>query len=159
MSFDEIFDLTAGVYFNFYNIYIRRIQGRNTENLVMVLLPKEHHFFFFRPLRSNCLPFCPPDRGGGGSWATCPPTNKAFLSEIGTNFFRSEFWTKRLDPHGWSYLPTHSTGKRAFSCMFLFAEDYRMMTSCGEGGAPFFRRFGRELVLKPAISLKKSWED
>ena len=22
MSFDEIFDLTAGVYFNFYNIYI-----------------------------------------------------------------------------------------------------------------------------------------
>ena len=24
MSFDEIFDLTAGVYFNFYNIYIAR---------------------------------------------------------------------------------------------------------------------------------------
>ena len=24
MSFDEIFDLTAGVYFNFYNIYISK---------------------------------------------------------------------------------------------------------------------------------------
>ena len=25
MSFDEIFDLTAGVYFNFYNIYAVRL--------------------------------------------------------------------------------------------------------------------------------------
>ena len=31
MSFDEIFDLTAGVYFNFYNIYI----SQNTTNKVM----------------------------------------------------------------------------------------------------------------------------
>ena len=31
MSFDEIFDLTAGVYFNFYNIYIQRIQHISSE--------------------------------------------------------------------------------------------------------------------------------
>ena len=30
------------------------------------------------------------------------------------------------------------------------------MTSGGHG-APHFRRYGRELVSKPAISLKKSW--
>ena len=34
MSFDKIFDLTAGVYFNFYNIHSRRAAGWN----VMVLL-------------------------------------------------------------------------------------------------------------------------
>ena len=28
MSFDEIFDLTAGVYFNFYNIYGAQTQPR-----------------------------------------------------------------------------------------------------------------------------------
>ena len=27
MSFDKILDLTAGVYFNFYNIYIRSREG------------------------------------------------------------------------------------------------------------------------------------
>ena len=27
----------------------------------------------------------------------------------------------------------------------------------GQGGAPYFRRYGRELVSKPAISLNKSW--
>ena len=40
--------------------------------------------------------------------------------------------------------------------IILFAEDYRTMTS-GWQGAPYFRRYGLELVSKPAISLKKSW--
>ena len=42
------------------------------------------------------------------------------------------------------------------SDIFLFAKDGRTMKSGGQG-APFFRRYGRELVSKPAISLKKSW--
>ena len=32
MSFDEIFDLTAGVYFNFYNIYILLIAKKGLSN-------------------------------------------------------------------------------------------------------------------------------
>ena len=39
---------------------------------------------------------------------------------------------------------------------FLFAKDGRTMTS-GRQGAPFFSRYGRERVSKPAISLKKCW--
>ena len=31
------------------------------------------------------------------------------------------------------------------------------MTSGGGGRAPYFRRYGRELVSKPAISLKECW--
>ena len=38
--------------------------------------------------------------------------------------------------------------------IFLFSKDYRTMTS-GWQGAPYFRRHGRELVSKPASSLKK----
>ena len=34
--------------------------------------------------------------------------------------------------------------------------DCQAMTSRWQG-APYFRRYGRELVSKPAISLKKSW--
>ena len=41
---------------------------------------------------------------------------------------------------------------------FLFVKDYRTMTS-GWQGAPYFRIYGRGLVSKPAISLKKSWGD
>ena len=40
--------------------------------------------------------------------------------------------------------------------IFSFAKGYRTMTS-GWQGAPYFRRCGRELVSKPAISFKKSW--
>ena len=35
-------------------------------------------------------------------------------------------------------------------------KDYRRMTS-GWRRAPYFRSYGRGLVSKPAISLKKSW--
>ena len=42
------------------------------------------------------------------------------------------------------------------SCIFLFPKDYQTMTS-GWQGAPYFSRYGQELVSKPAISLKKSW--
>ena len=48
--------------------------------------------------------------------------------------------------------------KHIFSLIFLFAKDHRTMTS-GWHGAPYVRRYGRELVSKPTISLKKkkSW--
>ena len=46
--------------------------------------------------------------------------------------------------------------KKTSPCMFLFAKDDRTMTS-GWKGTPEFRRYGRELVSKPAISLKKDW--
>ena len=42
-----------------------------------------------------------------------------------------------------------------FSCL---ANGYRTMTS-GWRGAPNFRRYGRELVSKSAISLKRDWGD
>ena len=44
--------------------------------------------------------------------------------------------------------------KKASSNMFMFAKVYRPMTS-GRQGAPYFRRYGRELVSKPAISSKR----
>ena len=46
--------------------------------------------------------------------------------------------------------------KRVSANNILFGGDYRTMTS-GWQGAPYFRRYGLELVSKPAISLKKSW--
>ena len=46
--------------------------------------------------------------------------------------------------------------KNIFSNIFLRAKVYRMMAS-GRQGAPYFRRYGLELVSKPAILLKKSW--
>ena len=46
--------------------------------------------------------------------------------------------------------------KTISACIFLFAKGYRTPTS-GWHGPPCFRRYGRELVSKPAISLKKSW--
>ena len=46
--------------------------------------------------------------------------------------------------------------KKASSNIFMFAEVYGTMSS-GRQGAPYFRRYGRELVSKPDISLKKSW--
>ena len=42
------------------------------------------------------------------------------------------------------------------SCSVLSAKRHRTMTS-GWQGAPYFRRYVRELVSKPAISLKKNW--
>ena len=42
------------------------------------------------------------------------------------------------------------------SHIFLFVKDYRPMMS-GWQGAPYSRRYGRRLVSKQAISLKKSW--
>ena len=46
--------------------------------------------------------------------------------------------------------------KNVSSYTVLFARDYRTM-ALGRQGAPYFRRYGRELVSKPAISLKKGW--
>ena len=48
--------------------------------------------------------------------------------------------------------------KRTSSHVFLSAKDYRlmMMTSAWQG-APYFRRYGRGLVSKPTVLLKKSW--
>ena len=40
--------------------------------------------------------------------------------------------------------------------LHLHAKEYRTMTS-GWQGAPYFKRYGWELVSKPAISLQKSW--
>ena len=42
------------------------------------------------------------------------------------------------------------------SHVFLFAKDYRTVSS-GWQGAPYFRRYGRELDSKQEISLKKHW--
>ena len=42
------------------------------------------------------------------------------------------------------------------SHIFLFANDHRPMTS-GWQRAPHFRRYGRGLVSKPAISFKRGW--
>ena len=38
----------------------------------------------------------------------------------------------------------------------LFAKDYQTMAS-GWEGTPYCRRCGRELISKPAVSLKKGW--
>ena len=46
------------------------------------------------------------------------------------------------------------TSRSSYS--FLLAMDYRTIT-LGWQGAPHFRRYGWELVSKPAISLEKSW--
>ena len=40
MSFDEIFDLTAGVHFNFYNIYVYILQVPTTQLGKMSIDPK-----------------------------------------------------------------------------------------------------------------------
>ena len=42
--------------------------------------------------------------------------------------------------------------KKASSNIFMFAKVYRTMT-LGRQGASYFRRYGRELVSKPAISV------
>ena len=47
--------------------------------------------------------------------------------------------------------------EKSSSNIFMLAKAYRTMRS-GWQGAPYFRRNGRELVSKPAISLKKGWE-
>ena len=46
--------------------------------------------------------------------------------------------------------------KRHVNLSFLFPNVDRNMTS-GWQGPTHFRRYGREMVSKPAISLKKSW--
>ena len=46
--------------------------------------------------------------------------------------------------------------KNISSHMFLFANYCRPITS-GWQRAPYFRRYGRGLVSKPAISVNKSW--
>ena len=46
--------------------------------------------------------------------------------------------------------------KRLRKCFYLQRTIYRTMTS-GRKGAPYFRRYGWELVSKPTISSKKSW--
>ena len=51
----------------------------------------------------------------------------------------------------------HEEGCTVNLTCFYFFLDYRAMTS-GWQGEPYFRIFGRELVSKPAISSKKSWE-
>ena len=40
MSFDEIFDLTAGVYFNFYNIYTLRARSKYHTQLAKMSFDK-----------------------------------------------------------------------------------------------------------------------
>ena len=44
--------------------------------------------------------------------------------------------------------------KKASSNIFMFTKGYRTMTS-GRQGAQYFRRYGRELVSKPAISFQR----
>ena len=46
--------------------------------------------------------------------------------------------------------------KEISPCIFLFAKDDRTMSS-GLQRELDFRRYGRELVSKPAILLKKNW--
>ena len=59
--------------------------------------------------------------------------------------------------HGCSTRRKDTIGKKKkYLYIFLCAKAYRSMTS-GCRGTSCFRRHGRELVLKPAISLKKSW--
>ena len=41
----------------------------------------------------------------------------------------------------------------------ILCANVRRSTASGCRGTPYFRRYHRELVLKPAISLKKSWGD
>ena len=48
MSFDEIFDLTAGVYFNFYNIYVGRLPRLSYQ---VILEPGIDQFREFEPRR------------------------------------------------------------------------------------------------------------
>ena len=52
MSFDKIFDLTAGVYFNFYNIWIFDLQDPLDE--LMHFLPQLSDFV---PLRNGFYSF------------------------------------------------------------------------------------------------------
>ena len=67
-----------------------------------------------------------------------PPPNQRFSSTI----------------FSWLLHTRNDAMKKMFSCISLVAKDYRSMTS-GRQGAPYFRIYGRELVSKPAISLKK----
>ena len=46
--------------------------------------------------------------------------------------------------------------KKKSSCIALVAKDYRTIISRWQGSS-YFRRYGQELVSKPAISLKKRW--
>ena len=52
MSFDEIFDLTAGVYFNFYNIYISLGTFTPAEVFVKV---QGFPIFFYRSCANQIL--------------------------------------------------------------------------------------------------------
>ena len=47
-------------------------------------------------------------------------------------------------------------GKKISPCILSIAKDDRTMTS-GCQAAPYFRRYGRELVSKPAISIKRKF--
>ena len=56
MSFDEIFDLTAGVYFNFYNIYIyRSVRGPMPHSLQRKLSNFRREFDLTEVLRCRHL--------------------------------------------------------------------------------------------------------
>ena len=70
-----------------------------------------------------------------------PPPKKT------TIFFDGRFMAARHEKGG--------DESNIFIYVFLFAKDHRTMTS-GWQGKPHFRRYSRELVSKPAVSLSKS---
>ena len=51
MSFDEIFDLTAGVYFNFYIIYIGPNIGPKESKVNTIKKPNFRYFFMGTGIR------------------------------------------------------------------------------------------------------------
>ena len=55
MSFDEIFDLTAGVYFNFYNIYIYYIILQYTPSVRSDISPNSSLQAVYVTLQSRVL--------------------------------------------------------------------------------------------------------
>ena len=71
-----------------------------------------------------------------------PPENRRFSS---TNVSSSWLIDTRKDAM-----------KKTSSNISWFAEDYQRMTA-GWQGASYNRKYDRELILKPAISLKKIW--
>ena len=53
MSFDEIFDLTAGVYFNFYNICIHLVYIFKQKNMTLPIKQKLTYIVYYKYQKRN----------------------------------------------------------------------------------------------------------
>ena len=132
----------------------------------------EYHFlsafrgacFFARKKKSwddghQTIQTIPVDQRHGAVWVApliSPPETDSTIPLPRTSIFFSTnvSWVIGTNEEGFCW-------KKIVSIYFLVCKGlslYRTMTCRGgKEGAPYFRRYVRELALKPAISLKKSW--